>query len=580
MENVFCHGNKKKTLCFQAGLFFVLFTFCGSFLFTGCSKKTLDFSFATSMDNVDSFIALGQMKEANELLKDAANVASEPNEWFAIYKRYLKTGNLKDAGKVMKKAYKKCPGSAEVVAVYAHHLIKEKDFNAAEKIAERLHGTPYGSLLTEIRLKKAKADNDYFKRDFVQSFCDAAYATGNDQYLRNAAVIEAYNGFMQEALALHPAGETYNEDKLFWALISYDAGNFTQTYIDLSTMEPSAEVMILKADAALYLDEQKAAFEFWKEALKYDPGFSPVPYYNLAHYAELNDMQPERGEFLVLLIKYFPDYVPGLASYGNYAYDVTHRKAEDPITAAVRKAGFKSLSMEAQDSAPVIPVEDALARMEYLIEQTGDASITVERAKLLWKNAEKSNDEKLVDVWLLLEKNPQNENLKHYAVWLLCKLKRFDEAQTMFNKFLTTKYGSTNLEEIAGSLSATECEYAAYLSAINVPNEKTPDYSVALKLYKMLDEHNTKSVPVLMNYGLIKYTESHLQDAFSLYNRALRLTSDEKTKGEIQYRMGCVYAAQKDIKNALMCLSYCLQLNPEHAKARLLYKRLDGLSKD
>ena len=108
MENVFCHGNKKKTLCFQAGLFFVLFTFCGSFLFTGCSKKTLDFSFATSMDNVDSFIVLGQMKEANELLKDAANVASEPNEWFAIYKRYLKTGNLKDAGKVMKKAYKKC----------------------------------------------------------------------------------------------------------------------------------------------------------------------------------------------------------------------------------------------------------------------------------------------------------------------------------------------------------------------------------------------------------------------------------------------------------------------------------------
>jgi tetratricopeptide (TPR) repeat protein len=287
-------------------------------------------------------------------------------------------------------------------------------------------------------------------------------------------------------------------------------------------------------------------------------------------------MQAERGEFLILLMKYFPNYVPGLASYGNYAYDITHREEEDAITAAVRRAGFKSLSMEQRDKAPVIPVEDALARMEVLIEQTGDATITVERAKLLWKNTNKSNDEKLVDVWYLLEKYPQNEDLKHYAVWLLCKLKRYDEAQTLFNKFLTSKYGSNNIEDIINSLSATECEYAAFLSAINVPNELTKNYKLALKLYNSLEAHNTKSVPVLMNYASIKYSESHLQESFELYNKALRLTADENTKAEIQYRMGCIYAAQKDIKSALMCLSYCLQLNPEHAKARLLYKRLES----
>ncbi len=578
MKSRFCLNNTKKTLCYQAGLFFVLFISICLLCLTGCKKQSANFSFATSMDNVDSLISLGQMKEANDLLKDASSVASEPNEWFAIYKRYLRTGNTKEAGKLMKKAYKKCPNSAEVAAVYAHHLIQEKNYDDALKVASRLEKTPYGSILSELCLKKAKAENDYLKREFVQSFCDAAYATGNDQYLRNAAVIEAYNGFIQEALALHPYGETYNEDKLFWALISYDAGNFTQTYIDLASMEPSAEVMILKADAALYLDEQKSAFEFWKESLKYDPGISPVPYYNLAHYADLNDMQPERGEFLILLIKYFPNYVPGLAAYGNYAYDITHREQEDAITSAVRRAGFKSLNMEQRDTAPIVPVEDALARMEALIAETGDAAITVERAKLQWKNTEKSNDEKLVDVWFLLEKYPENENLKHYAVWLLCKLKRYEEAQSLFNKFLAHKYGSDISKVNADSLSALECEYAAYLSAINVPNELTPDYKQSVRLYENLVKHNTKSVPVLMNYGLIKYSESHLQDAFELYNKALRLTSDEIIKAEIQYRMGCVYASQKDMKNALMCLSYCLQLNPEHAKARLLYKRLEGLA--
>ena len=578
MKSRFCLNNQKKTLCYQAGLFFVLLIVSSLLVLTGCTKKSANFSFATSMDTVDSMIALGQMKEANDLLKDASTVASEPNEWFAIYKRYIRTGNTKEAGKLMKKAYKKCPGNAEVAAVYAHHLIQEKNYDDAYKVAVRLENTPYGSILSELRLKKAKAENNYLKREFVQTFCDAAYATGNDRYLRNAAVIEAYNGFIQNALALHPNGETYNEDKLFWALISYDAGNFAQTYIDLAMMEPSAEVMMLKADAALYLDEQKSAFEFWKGALKYDPGISPVPYYNLAHYAELNDMQAERGEFLILLMKYFPDYVPGLAAYGNYAYDITHREPEDAITSAVRKAGFKSLNMEQRDTAPVVPVEDALARMEELIAKTGDEAITVERAKLQWRNADKSPDQKLVDVWFLLEKYPENENLKYYAVWLLCKLKRYDEAQTMFSKFLVNKYGNNDIKDIVSSLSALECEYAAYLSAINVPNEQTPDYKLAVKLYQNLVAHDTKSVPVLMNYALIRYSESHLQEAFDLYNKALRLTSDETMKAEIQYRMGCVYAAQKNMKDALMCLSYCLQLNPEHAKARLLYKRLEGLA--
>lgn len=578
MKSRFCLNNQKKTLCYQAGLFFVLLIVSSLLVLTGCTKKSANFSFATSMDTVDSMIALGQMKEANDLLKDASTVASEPNEWFAIYKRYIRTGNTKEAGKLMKKAYKKCPGNAEVAAVYAHHLIQEKNYDDAYKVAVRLENTPYGSILSELRLKKAKAENNYLKREFVQTFCDAAYATGNDRYLRNAAVIEAYNGFIQNALALHPNGETYNEDKLFWALISYDAGNFAQTYIDLAMMESSAEVMMLKADAALYLDEQKSAFEFWKGALKYDPGLSPVPYYNLAHYAELNDMQAERGEFLILLMKYFPDYVPGLAAYGNYAYDITHREPEDAITSAVRKAGFKSLNMEQRDTAPVVPVEDALARMEELIAKTGDEAITVERAKLQWRNADKSPDQKLVDVWFLLEKYPENENLKYYAVWLLCKLKRYDEAQTMFSKYLVNKYGNNDIKDIVSSLSALECEYAAYLSAINVPNEQTPDYKLAVKLYQNLVAHDTKSVPVLMNYGLIRYSESHLQEAFDLYNKALRLTSDETMKAEIQYRMGCVYAAQKNMKDALMCLSYCLQLNPEHAKARLLYKRLEGLA--
>ena len=159
MKSRFCLNNTKKTLCYQAGLFFVLLISLCLICLTGCKKQSATFSFATSMDTVDSMIALGQMKEANDLLKDASSVASEPNEWFAIYKRYIRTGNSKEAGKLMKKAYKKCPGNAEGAAVYAHHLIQENNFADAYKVAVRLENTPYGSILSELRLKQAKAEN-------------------------------------------------------------------------------------------------------------------------------------------------------------------------------------------------------------------------------------------------------------------------------------------------------------------------------------------------------------------------------------------------------------------------------------
>ena len=97
MKSRFCLNNTKKTLCYQAGLFFVLFISICILCLTGCKKQSANFSFATSMDNVDSLISLGQMKEANDLLKDASSVASEPNELFAIYKLYLLTCNTKES---------------------------------------------------------------------------------------------------------------------------------------------------------------------------------------------------------------------------------------------------------------------------------------------------------------------------------------------------------------------------------------------------------------------------------------------------------------------------------------------------
>lgn len=576
-----CKINTKKTLPLWLGLFFV-FIFSLS-LVMSCNKTSVAVSFAGTVDTIDECIASGQIKEANNLLKKLSRSASSVTEFFSVYKRYVRLGDVNNAGKIVKKAYLKHADQAEVVAVYAHYLLNQNKLDTAEKIATRLEGTQYGSLLTEIRLRKASDNQDYLKHEFIQAFCDAANATGNEAYLRNAAVIEAYNGFIKNADALHPKTSFYNSNKLFWAMIAFDAGNFTQTYIDLSSMEETPEVLLLQADAALYLDEQKAAFNLWQKVQQIAPDFSAVPYYNIAHYGNLNNDQVLRGTNLINLVSLFPDYMPGIASYGNYAYDSVFRKAEDSITEAVRKAGFKSLRMVAEDAMPIVPVEDALKRMDDLLFKTNDSQLLVERLKLQWRASQKSSEEKLIDVWFNLEANPQNETLHQYGVWLLCVLKRYDEATRLFDGFLTKKYGSAVYVDLTKEFSAWEAEYAAFLHGMSAENAQIAQnqnasnagYALCKDLYDALVQKDTRAVPVLLNYGSICFAQNEHQKALDLYTNATKLTADETLKAEIQYRIAKVYVAKHDVKTAQMCLSYCLQLNPDHPKARLLYKQLE-----
>lgn len=574
MNSNACQFSVKKTPMTQAGLFFIL-CLCALFV-CGCNRKSVALSFAVSMDNVDASIAAGSVKDATAQLKKLSRSASGVSEYFALYKRYIKLGDAKEAERIMKKAYRKNPKQNEVVAVYAHFLLSRNNLEEAAKVAASLTDTAYRPILTEIKLRQAANDGDYLKHEFVKTFCDAAAVTGNEAFLRNAAIIEAYNGFIQEAVKLHPRGNSYyNDDKFFWALISYDAGNFTQSFIDLDSVENSDESLLLKADAALYLDEQKAAYTLWQRALEQNPHCAASVYGNLAHYANLNGMQTERGNYLIALVNNFPSYTPGVASYGWYAYDVTHQKNEDDITSAVRRAGFKSLRMEQLDTMPIVPVEDALSRMDALMSETNDMTILVERLKLQWKDSVKSNEDKLVDVWLALEKYPDNEQLNHYAAWLLCILKRYDQARAVFDKYLTAKYQSCDYASLGDKLSAQESEYAAYLSTRDVLSGEAENYAVPTALYKSLVARNSASVPVLMNYGALLVANADYFTALDLYTRAAKLTANEATKAEIQYRLARIYVEQHDSKMAQMCLTYCLQLNPDHAKARLLYKQLE-----
>ena len=543
-------------------------------VFYSCKQESVAYSFAGSMDQIDTLIVSGQMKQAASMQKKLSKNASSVEEWLALYKRYMKIGRKDEAEKLIKKAYYAHTDLRELRAVYAHCLMQKNKLADAEKVALPLEGTAYGSILTEIKFRIAGLQQDYFKPEFVTTFKDAARVTHNGTFLRNAAVIEAHEGQIQEAYKLHPDTVPF-ADRKFWAAIAYDAGDFTQSYIDLAALEDSAEVMLLRADAALFLDEQKAAYTLWSNAVIHDEKFSPVPLYNLCLFAKKNGMNRQWGDNAIKLVTFFPDYAPGLVAYGDYAYFSNHPAKDDRLTEALRRTGLKTLKMEKESDMEIVPVADAVSRMNSQLEKTDNPLLLVERAKLEWENSNRNNDEKLVDIWLLMEKYPENQALKEYAIWLLCMQNRFPEAESIFLVNLNKKYGSTDYIEVKDKMSPRECEYAAFFKTL-AASEHRESYDAASVLYNHMFASSNATVPALMNCAAIFYANTDMLKAEELLLKASKLTADPELKAEIQFRLANIYVAKKAEKDALMCLTYALSLNPGHAKARLLFKQLDS----
>ena len=57
-------------------------------------------------------------------------------------------------------------------------------------------------------------------------------------------------------------------------------------------------------------------------------------------------MNRQWGETAIKLVTFFPEYVPGLVAYGDYAYFSNHPEQDDRHTEALRRTGLKTLKME------------------------------------------------------------------------------------------------------------------------------------------------------------------------------------------------------------------------------------------
>lgn len=258
------------TVLFLCGVFFA------SLLFS-CSSGTYDASFISQLDEVDSYIRLGDTEEAFSLLKKAEKKADTPYAKLGIYKRYKLLGEDAKCEKLIKKAVKQFPENLELTAVYSNYLMRHGRTNEALELSRKLSGTPYSSFYAEAvlcaveergedclsvfvpkkkykpkkinpedsaKIEESHRKAEYAKKAIYQNakmsevYEDAWRSSKLGMWLRNSASMKMKNGNFDEAVSLLPEAAVSYEDSLFWGIVCYDAAYYVESLNYLLQAKP------------------------------------------------------------------------------------------------------------------------------------------------------------------------------------------------------------------------------------------------------------------------------------------------------------------------------------------------------
>ncbi len=591
---------------------------------SACSSKSSALSMTAALDEADRYIAQGYPNDALKLLRKYEKRILSPMEAIGIYKRYMTLDESKSAEKVLQESLKKNSDNLELNAVYVYFLKKNGRADEAVKYAKKLRGTKYGSLYSELFLRKEALMTEelppesFLTEDYVLLYFDAYTGTGDNAWLRNAALCDLRNGFYGKAVSLVPADKKSAADSYFWAKVYYDAGKYGEAALCLldaqrllarnesrfadGLREPGAsliEVTSLLSDCYVNMGEDKEAEKVRGELIRQlTLGGENAPdevqggtsenllgtiYLNSALYALQKNDEAAADKALTFVVQKWPDYVPALIAYGNFAYNTSRREMDDPLTKSLRDAGVMSSEMKKFDSRPRVSVSDALARMEEAAARTHNNLLYVAKLELEDK-IDTTSDERarLARMWLVLERNTISANLyppeiSQFATHTLLRLERYDEAESLFFKYLAARYAfkpDCSLEEniiqnLAG-MNLWETEYAAYFAAA----QKNTDLTRRLYEYAVYESGQEYAVQSAVNLAMIYSSTGNRNKALEFYGKAGSRATDNYLRSEIMYRIGAIYDIIGDEKESQKSLEYSLYLNPGNGKARLLLNNI------
>ncbi len=572
-----------------------------------CSFRSTGVAIDEQLSEVDSLIALGDYNGAWSYLKKIAKTIKNPSDTLGVVRRALVLQRDDFAKSQLEDAVKNFSENQEILAVYTHMLMRENDYDKALPYAQKLEGGSYGSLYSELRFKidernlkekndKKKADEefaiiDYYSEHYMQAYLDIEKSTGNPEYLRNATLIYALKGNMAKAFALHPESVTVYENPWFWAQISYDSHNFNQVISDLQLFELSSEELALLADAYVHLGLLEDARNTWFDSTSVYANKNPIAWHNMALYHNYIGDTKTANDFMIYVVSTFPEYVSGLAAYGQFSLFDSKGPSESMFTPLLREKGLNTLQMAEDALISYWDATDALLRMDEALVQLRETNnaeamnLLIEKLKLEWESVKSGSTQrqKVSDIWNILEENSNepygyDPHLVQFAMWYFFTQGMIDEANGLFISHCTTKYSSF-YESLGGfnntpapQMEIWEYEYGAYIYL----KEENFDTAQIWLTHLMPNNIVSPATPIeaAINATTLYNATGRRALALSMYEQILSLVNNSSLKADIYYRMALIQFEMGDTKKASISLDEALQHDYNHSPSRLLRKKV------
>ncbi|MCR4742799.1 MAG: tetratricopeptide repeat protein [Treponema sp.] len=580
-------------------------------------------SLTSQFELVDVLINQKQFKEAKKELKALQKKAFDSWAYLGIYRRYKLLGEDTLSENLLIKALKKNSENQELNAVLTKHFIDSGKIDQALDYAKKLKGGAYGSIYSEAVLRKAynnqgKSEDlfDYFnKEEFYDIYLDAYQGSKNPLWLRNCAVYALTQGQLGLAGNLAPQIFADADDAYFWALVLYDSGNtfesleaieyskrFLQDYKNKNIFKTSLIKQIaLESDAYMAISQMEMAEKARQEIIlnkdllnirKSEENLIPIIYTNSAIWAKNQELNDSCADLLFYVVNYYPDYVPALIQYADFAWESNQERREDDEIKALRKAGLATLEMEEYDNRRKIPLSDAIYRIDESLKRNKNPYLQIKKIDLDYKQKKNLTDkEKNRDLWNLLEVNyddsPEFRTLLiQYSLNFLLSTKQYDDAWRLYKNYLeevlTFDEKQTFWDSYISQMKGMELpmvEIGAWFAAYNELE------SESLRIYEycvyesggILDKDMISpyvSTSACMNLANIYYSLGKKEKAIELYGKAAGRESKNTIRSEIYYRIAEIYMALGDSKAALRAADYSRDLFPGNAKAGVLKDKI------
>ena len=579
-------------------------------------------SLTNRLEIIDSLILQNQKKQAVKELKKLQKKAVDSWSYLGIYKRLAQLGEGQTAEKLLKKALSKHSDNPELLAVYSKYLVSQNRIDDAEKYSQKLQGTKYGSIFSEVVLRKAESPEnahekfEFFRQDsYFSIFYDAYTGSHNAIWLKNCAVSLLCKGDYKTAAALKPEAYADADDAFFWATILYDGGEYYEAinaiekskgylrdYPNSNLFKTSKIAQIaLESDSYMALSDYEGAENIRQEILDEllslpkkngDDNLIPVIMVNSAIWAQNQKDENTTADLLFDTVNNYPYFVPALILYADFAYESSLEREEDDEIKALRRAGISSLSMEKYDSRRKIPLSDALYRINQCLAHGKEPYLELEKLDLQYKSDKKITErEKTRDLWTILENNYQDgekykELLIQYALNFLLKTKQNDDAWSLFYKYIYDKYHFNDKEGFF-------VQFAERVKEINLPMAEFAGYfacaqkkqSEAFRIYEFcvyesggISSDGQVSTRVgtgsCMNLADMYFANGDKQKAMELYGKASGRELNNRIRSQIFYRLANIYLSAGDTKNALRSADYACSIDQENERAFLLRTKL------